>query len=222
MRFYLATVFAVLVASAASAQVGFDFSVGPTVNWVEDFSTFEFDPNDPSTVISRDSFVVPVVVGVQGGLGVSLRSGMFGTRFGARFINTSALYDGEQTLNRDALKTSFVSASIDLQLLQRLAPGVTARAFVGPEARYLLDLSGEVASIGDVKEGLDLLSVTANIGAGISVGVGGLRVGPAVSYAFDLTGISSGDVTLDNGNVITIDEAFKVNSLLFGLVLGGW
>ena len=30
------------------------------------------------------------------------------------------------------------------------------------------------------------------------------------------------DVTLDSGNVVRLDDAFKVNSLLFGLVLGGW
>jgi hypothetical protein len=210
-----------LAAFSAHAQVGLDLSLGPTVNWVQDFSTLTVDPDNPGTVVDRDSVMLPVLVGVQGGLGLTVRSGPVGVRFGGRFLNTSALYDGQQTLNRDALQTSFVTASLDLQLTQRLAPGVQAWVFAGPEGRYLLDLSGDVDSVADVRDGLDLLSVTANVGAGLSFGVGGLRVGPEARYAFDLTGIDGGDVTLDNGNVVRLDEAFRVNSLLLGLVFRG-
>lgn len=211
---------ALLVAGASHAQVALDFNLGPTVNWTEDVSAFTFDPDDPSTVIDRDSLDVPVTVGVQGGLGLTVRAGAVGVRLGGQFLNTAALYDGEQQLNREALETSFVTLQLDLQYVRSLGPA-SVYVFGGPEARYLLDLSAEIAGARDVQDGLDLLSAAANLGAGLRFDLFGTRLGPEVRYAHDLTGVSGDEVVLDNGNLVRFDEAFDIDTLLFGIVFGG-
>ncbi|MEM1118426.1 MAG: hypothetical protein AAF845_16925 [Bacteroidota bacterium] len=211
-----------LVSASVSAQtgVGFDFNVAPAVTWTEDVSAFTFDPNDPSTILDRDSLDLPVTVGIQGGLGLTVYRGPIGVRLGGQFLNTTALYDGEQTLNRAAFETNFVTVQLDLQYARNLGPA-SAYVFGGPEARYLLDLSGEIAGVQDVRDGLDLLSVAANLGAGLRFDVGGTRFGPEVRYALDLTGVGGEDIELDNGNTLRFDEAFDVNTLLVGFVFGG-
>jgi hypothetical protein len=212
---------AVLLAIVPSqAQVGLDFNLGPTVNWTEDVSAFTFDPEDPTTVFDRDSLDVPVTVGVQGGLGLTVRSGALGVRLGGQFLNTAAIYDGEQRFNRQTLEASFVTLQLDLQYVQSLGPASVV-VFGGPEARYLLDLSGELAGVEDVRDGLDLLSAAATVGAGLRLDVGGTRLGPQVRYAFDLTGVGGDDLAVDDGTAFRLDEAFDVHTLLVGLVFGG-
>ena len=213
---------AVLFAASVQAQtgVGFDLNLGPAVAWTEDVSAFTFDPENPGVVLDRDSLSLPVTVGVQGGLGLTVRNGPIGVRLGGQFLNTAALYDGEQTLNEAAFETNFVTLQLDLQYVAALGP-VRAYVFGGPEARYLLDLSGEIAGVQDVRDGLDLLSLAANLGAGVRFDVGGTRFGPEVRYALDLTGVGGDDLALDNGNTLRFDEAFDIDTLLFGFVFGG-
>lgn len=217
----LALLLAALVAvSAPRAQVAVDFNVGPTVAWTEDVSAFTFDPADPGAALRRDSLVVPATVGVQGGLGLTMRAGGLGIRVGGQFLNTTALYDGEERLNRQALDTSFLTLQLDLQFAQRVGPA-SVYVFGGPEARYLLDLSGDVAGLDDLREGAELLSAAANLGGGVRLNLFGTRVGPEVRYAFDLTGVSGQDVALGDGSTFRFDEAFDIDTLLVGLVIGG-
>lgn len=217
--------FAVLAAGAllagptAAAQVS--FSLGPTVNWTQDVSALTVDASDPNTVISRDSLRVPVTVGLAAGLGATIRAGNVGVRLGGRFLNTTLLYDGAEALNSDALATNFVTLQIDLEYSRSLGP-LRAYAFVGPEFRYLLDLSDPdgIRSAADVRDGLDLLSTAANLGAGLRVDLFGFRAGPEIRYALDLTGVG-GDPTLRaDGTEVRLSEAFDVNTLVLGIVIG--
>ena len=218
MRFLLLCLAAFALATPARAQI--DFTLGPAVTWTEDVSALTFDPEDPDTILSRDSLMLPVTVGLQGGLGLTIRRGAAGVRLGGRYLNTALLYDGKETLNRDALETNFVAASLDLQYAPALGP-IRAYVLAGPELRYLLDLSGEINGVKDVRDGLDPLSTVLNVGAGLKIGVGSLVVGPELRYSFDLTGVEGDEITLDNGNTVRLSEAFDVHSLAFGLVFGG-
>lgn len=217
MRFLPLLVLLVL-APSASAQI--DFNLGPSVTWTEDVSALTFDPENPETVLSRDSLMLPATVGIQGGLGLTVRRGAAGVRLGGRYLNTSFLYDGGETLNRDALNTNFVAASVDLQYAPALGP-LRAYVLAGPELRYLLDLSGEINGVQDVRDGLDPLSTVLNLGAGFKIELAGYSVGPEVRYSLDLTGVDGDEIELDNGNTVRLSEAFDVNSLAFGLVFGG-
>lgn len=200
----------------ASAQIGFDLNLGPTVAWTGDP---DFGISDEGA-IADGRFETPVTVGLQGGLGVTLRNGPLGVRVGGRFLNTTALYDGEQALNRQTLETSFVTLQLDLQYVRSLGP-VSAYVFGGPEARYLVDLSGDIARVSDLRDGADLLSAAANIGAGLRLDLFGIRLGPEVRYALDLTGVGGGnDVIVDEGGTLRFDD-FDVDTLLIGIVFGG-
>ncbi|MEM0964460.1 MAG: hypothetical protein AAGK21_18170, partial [Bacteroidota bacterium] len=141
-----------------------------------------------------------------------------------QFLNTSALYDGEGDgleFNRSSFESTFVTLQLDLQLIRRLGPA-TVYAFGGPEARYLVDLSNRVGSLDDLRDESELLGVAVNAGAGLRLGIGGLRVGPEIRYAYDLTGVGSGgQIPAPGGNAFEVQEAFDVNTLLFGLVFGG-
>ena len=220
MRVLLPVVVALGLASPASAQL--DFNLGPAITWTEDVSALTIDPENPETVLSRDSLMIPVTVGLQGGLGLTLRRGAAGVRLGGRYLNTALLYDGKQSLNRDALETNFVAVSLDLQYAPQLGV-LPVRAYVlaGPELRYLLDLSGEINGVRDVRNGLDPLSTVLNVGAGLKLRLPGLTVGPEIRYSLDLTGVEGETITLDNGDTVRLSEAFDVNSLAFGLVFGG-
>ena len=209
-----------LLALATSARAQIDFNLGPAVTWTEDVSALTVDPENPETVLSRDSLMLPVTVGLQGGLGLTLRSGAAGVRLGGRYLNTALLYDGAETLNRDALETNFVAATLDLQYMPSLGP-LRAYVLAGPELRYLLDLSGEINGVDDVREGFEPISAVLNVGAGLKIGVGGLVVGPELRYSFDLTGVEGDELVLDDGRTIRLSEAFDVHSLAFGLVFGG-
>lgn len=209
-----------LLALPTQAQVTFDVNVGPAVTWAEDVSAFTFDPADPGTVLDRDSLGTGVTVGVQGGLGVRVRRGALGVRLGGQFLNTAALWDGEERLSRRALDASFVTVLLDVQYVRSVGPA-SAYVFGGPEARYLLDLSGEVAGVQDVRDGLDLVSAAAVVGAGLRLDLGGTVLGPEIRYAFDLTGVGGDDLALDDGTAFRFDEAFDVNTLLVGIVFGG-
>ena len=204
-----------LVAAPAAAQVS--FSLGPTVNWTQDVSALTVGAD--GSELSRDSISVPVTVGLAAGLGATIRAGDIGVRIGGRFLNTTLLYDGEQAFNQEALATNFVTLQIDLEYSRSLGP-LRAYAFVGPEFRYLLDLSDGVQSAADVRDGLDLLSTAANLGAGLRVDLFGFRAGPELRYALDLTGVGGDPTVREDGSEVRLSEAFDVNTLLVGLVIG--
>ena len=218
MRFLLLGLAVLALATPARAQI--DFNIGPAVTWTEDVSALTIDPEDPETVLSRDSLMLPVTLGLQGGLGLTLRRNDLGVRLGGRYLNTALLYDGKETLNRDALNTNFVAASVDLQYAPSLGP-IRAYVLAGPELRYLLDLSGEINGVRDVRDGLDPISAVLNVGAGLKIGMGSLVVGPELRYSFDLTGVEGDELVLDDGRTVRLSEAFDVHSLAFGLVFGG-
>ena len=237
----------VLSATAASAQIAFDFNLGPTVNWTEDVSAFRLDPTDPDFdpsaflpdafdsrnpsdttgaaalgFLGRDDLAIPVTIGFQGGLGLTVRRGALGLRGGIEVLNTSAVYDFEsrESFSDQSLQANFVTFQLDARLIQNVGPG-RLYLFAGPEFRYLLDASEGFASVGEVREGLDFISTAATFGGGFKVDVFGTRFGPEFRYALDLTGVQGGDLTLDDGTVIRFDEAYDLDSFLVGIVFGG-
>ena len=208
---------AALLAPPVAAQVAFDLSIGPAVAWTEGTDVVRDETGGPVLV---GSFRPPVTVGLQGGLGVTVRGRSLGARVGGRLLNTTALYDGDQALNRQALETSFVTLQLDLSYIRSLGP-VSAYVFGGPEARYLVDLSGDLARVSDLRDGADLLSVAANLGAGLRLDLLGVRLGPELRYALDLTGVGGDhDIVVDDGDTLRLG-GFDVDTLLIGLVFGG-
>ena len=224
MRLLSAAVLAafVLAPLAPEAQVALDLTLGPVVAFSEDVSGFQFDPDDPDAtpVQQFDAVPVPTSVGFEAGLGVIVMPGPVGVRVGAHFLNTSAVFDGEQTFNRESLDANFLTLQLDLRTGADLGP-LRAYAFGGPEFRYLLDLSGEDLTVASVREDARLLSTAATFGAGLTFDFAGTRFGPKVSYSIDLSGVEGDDIVLDNGNVLRLDEAYDLDTLLFGIVFGG-
>ena len=240
--------FAAALALPAAAQVSFDFNLGPTISWTEDVSAFRIDPSDPDFdpslfdpetfdsrnasdttgaaafgFLGRDDLSIPATVGFQGGVGVSVYRGGLGVRLGVDVVNTSAVYDFEsgESFSEESLKANFVNLQIDGRYGKRLGPA-SAFLFVGPEFRYLLDASEGFESAADVRDGLGFVSAALNAGAGFKVDLGGTRLGPEFRYSLDLTGVNSGDLSLADGTIVRLDEAYNLDTFSLGLVLGGF
>ncbi|PAP74343.1 hypothetical protein B1759_18115 [Rubrivirga sp. SAORIC476] len=212
-----------VVPALARAQVGVDLTVGPIVTWTEDVSGFQFDPTDPTQtpLDGTETFSIPASIGFEAGLGVVVMPGPVGFRVGAHFLNTSAVLDEDgNRFNRESLSASFVTLQLDARTGRRFGP-LTAYAFGGPEFRFLVDLSDENVTFASAREEAQLLSTVATFGAGLTFEVGGTRIGPKVGYSLDLTGVEGGDLVLDDGTAVRFDEAYSVDTLLFGLVFGG-
>lgn len=209
---------------AAHAQFAVDLTLGPTVSWAEDVSGFQFDPSDPNqTPIpgSQQTFSIPAAVGFEAGLGLIVMPGPVGVRVGAHFLNTSAVLDEEgNTFNREALDASFVTLQVDLRAGTGLGP-LHAYAFGGPEFRYLVDLSDEDVTFASARQEASLISTVATFGAGLTFDFAGTKLGPKVAYSLDLSGVEGGDLVLDDGTAVRFDEAYSLDTLLFGIVLGG-
>lgn len=223
MRTLSALALAVALSASASAQIDLDLTLGPVVAWTEDVSGFTIDPDDPdATPIDQfDSVPVPASIGFEAGLGLIVMPGPVGARVGVHFLNTSAVFDEEgNTFNRESLDASFVTLQVDLRAGTDLGP-LRAYAFGGPEFRYLLDLSGDDVSIASARESAELLSTAATFGAGLTFDFAGTKIGPKVSYTLDLSGVEGDDIVLDNGDILRLDEAYDIDTLLFGIVLGG-
>lgn len=210
---------------AATAQIGVDVTLGPTVSWAEDvsgvsFDPATFDPNDPST-FEQQEFSFPTSIGFEAGLGVIVMPGPVGVRAGVHFLNTSAVLDEDgNRFNRESLDASFITFQLDLRAGTNLGP-LHAYAFGGPEFRYLVDLSDEDVTFASARQEAEFLSTVATFGAGLTFSFAGTKVGPKVSYSLDLTGVEGGDLVLDDGTAVRFDEAYDLDTLLFGLVLGG-
>lgn len=220
--------FLALLATSASAQVGLDFTLGPVVTWSEDVSGFvfdpndpDFDPNDPDTYTQFTEADLKPAIGFEAGLGLIVMPKDVGVRLGAHYLNTNAVFDEQgQSFNRESFKANFVTLQADLRYGKRLGP-VRAYAFGGPEFRFLVDLSESDITLDGVRENASLLSTAARFGAGFTMDLAGTKFGPRVSYSLDLSGTDGGDLALDDGTTIRLDEAYKLDTLLFGIVLGG-
>ena len=84
-----------------------------------------------------------------------------------------------------------------------------------------MDLSDEDVTFASAREEAELISTVATFGAGLTFDFAGTKLGPKVSYSLDLTGVEGGDLVLDDGTAVRFDEAYDLDTLLFGLVLGG-
>lgn len=212
------------LAAPAHAQVALDLTLGPTVSWAEDVSGFQFDPDDPDqTPIpgSQQTYSLPAAIGFEAGVGVIVMPGPVGVRAGVHFLNTSAVLDEQgNTFNRESLDASFVTLQLDLRYGRRLGP-IHAYAFGGPEFRYLVDLSDEDVTFASARQEAELISTVATFGAGLTFDFAGTKLGPKVAYSLDLSGVEGGDLVLDDGTAVRFDEAYSLDTLLFGIVLGG-
>ena len=219
----LAALALLAIPALAHAQVGFDLTLGPTVSWTEDVSGFQFDPDDPTQTPIGDpqEFSIPAAIGFEAGLGLIVMPGPVGVRAGVHFLNTSAVLDEEgNRFNRQSLDASFVTLQLDLRAGTDFGP-LHAYAFGGPEFRYLVDLSDENVTFATARQDAELLSTVATFGAGLTLDFAGTKLGPKVAYSLDLTGVEGGDLVLDDGTAVRFDEAYSLDTLLFGIVLGG-
>lgn len=227
MRFLLPLVLlAVSLAPSASAQI--DITLGPVVTWSEDVSGFVFDPTDPSfdpsdpaTFTQFNEANLRPSIGFEAGLGLVIMPKNVGVRLGAHYLNTSAVFDEDgRSFDRGSFDANYVTLQADLRFGERIGPALLY-AFGGPEFRFLVDLSDSDVTVAGVRENASLLSTAAKFGAGITLNAFGTRIGPRISYALDLSGTDGGDFQLENGDTIRLDEAYDIDTLLFGIVLGG-
>lgn len=204
-----------LLAPSASGQARLSFTLGPTFNFLSNVDVVRL-LGQPQSL--RDVEEYPVRVGYQGGVFLSARRGLLGTRAGLTLYNAGALFDGTSFLNEDSLRVSFVTATVDVQLAQPVGP-IEVYVFAGPQLRYLLNLQGARADFEVFRDHLKPLSATADAGGGARLRFGTFYVGPEVRYSLDLTGLSEEGFRLSGGDV-EVKDRYRLNKLLLGLVVG--
>ncbi len=219
-----------LASGAARAQVGLDFTLGPVISWPEDVQAFTFDPEDPAfdptqiEVGNPETFNFKPTVGFEAGLGLIIMPRNVGVRVGVHYLNTSAVFDEQGgSFERDAFGANFVTLQGDLRVGKRVGPAMLY-AFGGPELRFLVDLSDEDAQFTAALQDSELLSTAAKFGAGVTLNVFGTKFGPKVSYTLGLSDVESGDVIVTRGAedlALRLPDGYGLNTLLFGLVIGG-
>ncbi len=190
----------------AHGQIDYSFAAGPNVTTLEvDFENREQPQYD-------------AVVGFFAGVNAGLELGPASIHAGATYINAGAIFDGSEFLNRDNFDVNFIAVPVDVRIFLPISPIASPYLLGGGELRYRLDLSDTDQGF---QESLEQQSVAASIGAGIRLTVPGLglRIAPEVRYAIDVTGMSSGDVTLVD-EVLRVRDEFKADMLRFGLVVG--
>ena len=215
-RLTLLLLLALTAVTSVRAQVRLDLTLGPTLTWTEDVQALVIRAQSGEMPVDT-TLSFPATVGFQAGFGVTASGGPLGLRLGARLVNAGAVFADGQAFDRSRLDASFLSVGLDLQLRQPVGP-VTLVASGGPELRYAVDLSA-VDNLQSFRDELEPVSALLNAGAGLRIDLFGTTLGPEVRYALDLTGIGGGEVAFNDGK-IQLQEALKVNALLFGIVLG--
>lgn len=211
----LALMAAPRLAGAQSGGVNVSFTLGPTLNWLNDVDFQRLQGDDGQPVVAGE---YPMRVGFAAGLNLAFDLGPAAVRAGAGLLNTGALFDGTGFLNEDSLAVNFLTFRLDAQLRQRAGP-VELYLVAGPEVRYLLDLTQARSDFAEFRDNLEPLSATASVGAGLQLSLMGYRVGPELRYALDLTGISGRRFDLDDESY-RADEPLRLNSFLLALVVG--
>jgi hypothetical protein len=204
----IVTTFAVSVMPVwdALGQINYTFAAGP--NW----TTLEVDFEN----LERPQYdaVVGFFAGVTGGIEIGPAS----IHAGATYVNAGAIFDGSEFLNRDNFDVGFITVPVDVRLYLPISLIASPYLLGGGELRYRLDLSDGEQGFG---ESLERQSIAAGIGAGVRLNVPGLgmSIAPEIRYAIDVTGLSSGEISVAD-EVFRIRNEFKADMLRFGLVVG--
>lgn len=202
------TVFLFLIVPVedARSQINYSFAAGPNITTLEvDFEDLERPRYDP-------------VIGFFAGVTAGLELGPASVHAGATYVNAGAIFDGSEFLDRDNFDVNFITVPVDVRIFLPISLMASPYLLGGGELRYQLDLSDTDQGFED---SLERQSIAASIGAGIRLNVPGLglRIAPEVRYAIDVTGLSSGEVTVSD-EVLRIRDEFRADMLRFGLVVG--
>lgn len=220
-------VFALLTALPAQAQAEEDadalprlrsvrivLDVGPTFGWIGTVDVRALAQGGGGVESEED---YPVQVGYQLGLGMHLRRGWLRGRTGVALLNAGALFDGSSFLEEDQRRLAFVTVhaegevGVPMQVAQLYV-------FAGPKLRYRLDVGEAASDFEALEDHLRRISATGSIGAGLRFRLARVTAGPELSYGFDLTGLSDGDLTLRE-QAVEIVDGFRYSSVEFGLVV---
>lgn len=191
-------------------------SIGPSFSWIGGVDFQEITDQVPGDIIKRDEY--PVRLGYHLGLAANLGRGIVGGRASLSIFNSGALFDGSSFVSKDDLRITFITlgAQLKMKLPLKIAE---LNAFVGPVARYRLDVSGVTGDFKELQESLKRLNLTGEVGTTLLFKVGGVKIGPELRYGVDLSGLADGTINLRDQAILIID-GFSMSSVKLGLHVG--
>lgn len=239
-RLVLLSILFLFTADLAHAQsqprrtgVDLDFSLAPTMNWLEDVQVhlgeLQGQPGDqpPEDLQERaDSLLllfnegkIPAQIGFEAGMSLTVSRRWIGLRGGLHLLNTGGVFDGAEYFNEEQLRENFVTLLLGLQL-QKIAGPALLYVFGGPEFRYHLDLTDEEnVTVSAVRNNMESLSTAATVGAGVRLRMMGFALTPEVRYDFGLSGVSDRSFEAE-GIPFQLGGDQRLNTFAFGLAFG--
>lgn len=191
-----------LVARPAHAQ----FGVAAGLNF-DNLSDIEFG-NAEATFESATGYHVGVFLDL--GLGpVALRPGVFYRNLGDFEIG-GGLIIGDVS---ETFDISLIEVPVDVRVGLGVTPIISPYVLAGPVFRF--------AATDDeaFKDNLEDFSVSADIGFGIEVKLGGISLFPEIRYAFGITRFLKEDIIINNITITPDDEA-RLNTVMLRLGIG--
>lgn len=193
---------AVSMAAFQPAQAQLAFSAGLNFNQVSDI---EFGDRE-ATFDNKTGWHVA--------LWYDLPLGPVALQPGLRYMDAGELYQGFQEDGVDIEDVSVTLVEVPLNLRLRMAtPVVTPYVKGGPVIRIPLTSDDEL------NDDLETLSVAGELGAGLEVSLGGVRVFPEVKYTFGISRFMDDEFDIGDTEFVA-DESQHLNAVMISLAVG--
>jgi hypothetical protein len=194
-------------APAAQAQFTFGFAGGLNFSSIGDVD-FE---STRAVYASRSGYHVGVFFDFSGGP-LALRPGVYYMNAGALFKDGFSNVDDAAADVEDNFELTFIVVPIDVRLRMGI-PFLRPYIHAGPELRFRSeDVDSEIEDLLDLRA----FNLAGNIGAGLELSLGGMRLMPEFRYTFDISGIT-GDQFQVGGVELNADDDHKSRSFMLRL-----
>ena len=192
---------------AAQAQFTFGFAGGLNFSSIGDV---DFGSTQ-AVYDSRTGYHIGVFFDFSGGP-LALRPGVYYMNAGALFKDGFSNVDNALTDVDDNFELTFIVVPIDVRLRMGI-PFLHPYLHIGPELRFRSEDAGS-----ELEELMDLRSfnLAGNIGGGLELSLGGMRLMPEFRYTFDISGIT-GDQFQVGSVELNADEDHKSRTFMLRL-----
>jgi hypothetical protein len=195
-------VVAVLAARPAQAQVG--LAAGLTYDNLGDIEV----SSARATFESATGYHVGVFVDLAAGP-LAIRPGVFYRHLGNMDLGGSLIIDDVS----ETFDISIIEAPIDLRFRLGVTPLISPYIMAGPVIRF-------AATDNELfEDNLENFSLAADVGFGIEVKLGAVKLFPELRYAFGITRFLKEDIVINNITITPDDEA-RLNTFMIRLGVG--
>lgn len=199
-RFMAAAALAVVLLSTAGtarAQGGLGVVAGLNFNELGDIQTGNMD----ATFDNASGWHV--------GIFYDLPLGPLAVRPGIRYMDAGAIFESDNFNLRDDVKVSLIEIPLDVRIRLGL-PFVKPYVMAGPVLRF---------PAGNDTDRLKEFSFAGGLGAGIELGLGGVRLFPELRYTFGISRFTKESYKL-GGVTLTPDDNQQLNAIMLSLGVG--